>query len=893
MLCKYYLQIGSVKVDIHSENCIEVGTMVANLSELAVSYKRTGYNGVVRSCGSDIVFVGEAYSRLMSLWQTKYYKSQASFAVYVINDLWMYEKLWECPLDFSTFRYDSYRVTIGCVDKGAAALIRANQGTRYHYGAVGLSESLPLGYDRVQVQNKVEMTVNTGSTYEGFDRKFSYFDVEDERNVRCVSMPVYVSNSDGVAEGQGVLALSHDEQLVLNDRYPATIGDHYFAEAVADGSVVVDLTSVKVRVQHQGAQIQFMLSKGTGITGPTELVDGVSVGDGWYEFACHIRVSLSVSAGDKIGLQMYFWFDGYRTTFPDKKYLMRGSCVMDWVSRGKDIDMRVIRPVTLLNKLLRSIGGENSQIRGEIDDAENERLRNTMLLPAEEIRGFSGPTLYSSFKQFCEFMEAVFGYTYEIEEDAEVRETVTDALEIVPIDGRISTHVNTYPGTDALEVDSVWYIEEEARFCGLVTFVDGYFRTFVGSDAYNNAADNNHAYQNKIYYDKSTCEAFKYVPTTEVSDSAAVALTPYVLDEICSGYYDYIMRFAGFEDDIDADHGEYLGQVEDEDVWFVRNRGKFFCKMSGQWYSVWDGASYYNTSDGLRAKSIFKVVDDDSGVYVAAQGKYLLFHDVDVDEVDPLPCASVVRFKHREKVFSNEVSMELERVSGPVVSVAKDRLYSELRIGYEKQDYDLGNSGNDEWNFTNRYATDVQLSAKTLELISPYRADCYGIEEAAGKRGQETSSSESDGDLWMVKVLEEPVGGRYVIDRSITVVGSYTDTVFNATYAPMYCIYANKAYLGSFAQRYTFASCEGNRNIRFDDGNDNIGMSRSFVFNSKLFRIEDIEVETDDQMLPLDFSGLVEFAWGETIYRGFVNSVEFNPQRPEVVKYELIFRVCI
>ena len=142
----------------------------------------------------------------------------------------------------------------------------------------------------------------------------------------------------------------------------------------------------------------------------------------------------------------------------------------------------------------------------------------------------------------------------------------------------------------------------------------------------------------------------------------------------------------------------------------------------------------------------------------------------------------------------------------------------------------------------------------------------------------------------MVKVLEEPVGGRYVIDRSITVVGSYTDTVFNATYAPMYCINANLKYLGSFAQRYTFASCEGNRNIRFDDGNDNIGMSRSFVFNSKLFRIEDIEVETDDQMLPLDFSGLVEFAWGETIYRGFVNSVEFNPQRPEVVKYELILK---
>ena len=223
MLCKYYLQIGSVKVDIGSEDCLEVGTMVANLSELAVSYKRTGYNGVVRSCGSDIVFVGKAYERLMELWTESYYSSQASFAVYAINDLWVYEPLWECPLDFSTFRYDSYRVTVGCVDKGAAALIRANQGTRYHYGAVGLSEDMPLGYDRVQVQNRLEMTVNTGSTYEGFDRKFSYFDVENSGSVRCVSLPVYVSNSDGVAEGQGVISFSHDEQLALNTQYPSGI----------------------------------------------------------------------------------------------------------------------------------------------------------------------------------------------------------------------------------------------------------------------------------------------------------------------------------------------------------------------------------------------------------------------------------------------------------------------------------------------------------------------------------------------------------------------------------------------------------------------------------------------------------------------------------------------
>ena len=54
MLCRYYLHIGSTKVDIEDANCMDVGGMIANLSELVIRFQRLDFGGVVRTCGSEI-----------------------------------------------------------------------------------------------------------------------------------------------------------------------------------------------------------------------------------------------------------------------------------------------------------------------------------------------------------------------------------------------------------------------------------------------------------------------------------------------------------------------------------------------------------------------------------------------------------------------------------------------------------------------------------------------------------------------------------------------------------------------------------------------------------------------------------------------------------------------
>ncbi len=52
MICRYFLHIDS--------DVMDVSDMIENLSDIKITYTRTGLNGVTRKCGSTINFVFSA-----------------------------------------------------------------------------------------------------------------------------------------------------------------------------------------------------------------------------------------------------------------------------------------------------------------------------------------------------------------------------------------------------------------------------------------------------------------------------------------------------------------------------------------------------------------------------------------------------------------------------------------------------------------------------------------------------------------------------------------------------------------------------------------------------------------------------------------------------------------
>lgn len=78
----------------------------------------------------------------------------------------------------------------------------------------------------------------------------------------------------------------------------------------------------------------------------------------------------------------------------------------------------------------------------------------------------------------------------------------------------------------------------------------------------------------------------------------------------------------------------------------------------------------------------------------------------------------VIKFAHRNSVFLNSVSKTLSVVSEPEYSVSSGRIYSSVKVGYAKQDYDLGNNGKDEFNSTIEYSTGLNLKEQTLDFYA-------------------------------------------------------------------------------------------------------------------------------------------------------------------------------
>lgn len=218
------------------------------------------------------------------------------------------------------------------------------------------------------------------------------------------------------------------------------------------------------------------------------------------------------------------------------------------------------------------------------------------------------------------------------------------------------------------------------------------------------------------------------------------------------------------------------------------------------------------------------------------------------------------------------------------VKVNSSLIYSLLRVGYDKQDYDSIN-GRDEFHFTNEYDTGITITDKALELISPLRADPYGIEFLVSKRGKDTTDNESDNDAFFVGAhLKENAECYELVREGYKVSGIISSsTIFNAMFSPRSIIEANKEYIGSFVKSLRFASSSGNSDIRINDVAENLDIE----LTDPLFTVSTLSISTADGGIPSDVNALVEVERNSLLYTCFINELKYKIGHYEGVDYNL------
>lgn len=249
-----------------------------------------------------------------------------------------------------------------------------------------------------------------------------------------------------------------------------------------------------------------------------------------------------------------------------------------------------------------------------------------------------------------------------------------------------------------------------------------------------------------------------------------------------------------------------------------------------------------------------------------------------------------VIFCHLTELYDPETVKELEHVNGLDISIDNSLICSGVDVGYEKKDYDEIN-GRDEFHVKNSFSTGISINDNIYKLISPYRADCYGIEFLAQKRDEETKDDSSDNDLFFVDAISVLDPSTSSIKLKLNRQGDrpsgvlFPSSVFNIAYSPRRMLLANKDILSSCTSRLEFTASEGNADAVLWRESE----KSPVVLDSRYFRVETLKVETIGlSPFPVLYDGLISFDYNSRKYTGYVSDITELLGKRQTTEYTLI-----
>lgn len=245
--------------------------------------------------------------------------------------------------------------------------------------------------------------------------------------------------------------------------------------------------------------------------------------------------------------------------------------------------------------------------------------------------------------------------------------------------------------------------------------------------------------------------------------------------------------------------------------------------------------------------------------------------------------------------------INLGEVSKMKVSPANDLLINNIKIGTPEQKYDDVN-GKQEFNTTAEYSAPITRVAKDLNLVSVYRADCYGIEfTRLNLDGKDTTDNESDNDVFLIHIEDVPQGdGLYHLDRSLNAGATgllSPATVFNLYLTPARALARNGDYIRSLFykldSRYlTFQTSDKNDAVVAGGVTESADVQIASL-SAALFSCNYLEFETKvpvDMLDLLNANPLKAFAgtWAGFSFVGIPDKVATQPGDNGAQTYKLL-----
>lgn len=459
MKTKFHIISGGVTYDV-------APTDIRNWDEIEFTLERKDYSGVMRSFSSEFKFVGEAYKLLRNLYLANGLLADAVVAVSTKNNDWTYTEQFRCPLDFSTIEMQDGVLTINAVDNSLAALLKSKKGQKYEFPVEEFDlTNIQLG--RMAFGNSQKFTLPRSSNPSG------NVDVRKDDANSAVISTAYIEPYDESTGYDSTPANSFFAKIniapspliriafdgyvnyrldVVRDNAVAELQLGYWVDDASphfqlwntfcDNDISKELRYGSIRNKWIGknshanyATLDALKAAAAARTDIIGLYPGYFgiVGNNAYPNASYWTDNVVyeytgytwIAKGAPNTYNKYVHVSAYASMnnlatyeYPrlqlTNSMLMNGATLtMTWTDPAEAVITEgCINPAELLQRIVDNISPGSTSSIAE-DDAG--LLAKTFIAPAEVLRRIPDPNVFTTFQQFCDWMQAVFGYTYRID----------------------------------------------------------------------------------------------------------------------------------------------------------------------------------------------------------------------------------------------------------------------------------------------------------------------------------------------------------------------------------------------------------------------------------------------------------------------------------------------
>ena len=459
MKAKYHIITGDVTHEVPNED-------IKNWGDVKFTLERKDFSGVMRSFSSEFEFVGRTYTLLRDLYLADGFLADAVIVMSTKNNDWTYTEQFRCPLDFSSVEIAGGVLTINAIDNSLAARIKSMKGQKWQFPVENF-EREQINIRRITFANFAKYNLPVRDNAAGnVNATF------DEENSAVIST-MYVEPCDevaGAAQGNNrffakintapspsirinwygrvrkrLIDVENNNIAELQLGYWVDDNDPHFQlwSTLCNNDISKEFRYGSIRNRWIGGQrhanytsldaLKAAAASNDGIIGLYPGYFGV-VGSNAYPSAAYWTDNVvymyqgngnwisRVAPGDymedlemsasatlsELGTDMYPML---RLT--NSMTWFNSTMEMTWNDEpGEPTIIGGISPLELLQRIVSSI---SEGATASIDADSNGVIAKTYIFAAEALRKLPEAKIYTTFQQFADWMETVFGYTYTIE----------------------------------------------------------------------------------------------------------------------------------------------------------------------------------------------------------------------------------------------------------------------------------------------------------------------------------------------------------------------------------------------------------------------------------------------------------------------------------------------